>query len=261
MDYVAAALLGALVLWISTRATVMSTTIFEYQRGLRFVNGALRDEVGAGRHWHLGSGTTIRTFDLRSTTIAVNSQEVLSKDGVAVKASLSAMYRIAQPRIAVLSTTDFAAALYVELQQALRAAVSMVDVEALLANRGEIGGQILAVVQPAAERSGLMLEHVAVRDLTFPGELKKIFAQVVKARQEGLATLERARGETAALRHLANAASMVERNPHLYALRVLQVAGQQPGATLVVGLPGAGPLPLATIPRSPNEPASPESEV
>jgi regulator of protease activity HflC (stomatin/prohibitin superfamily) len=130
--------------------------------------------------------------------------------------------------------------------------VSTSEIESLLANRGEIAPQILAQCLPAAERLGLALEQVAVRDLTFPGELKKLFTQVVKARQEGLATLERARGETAALRNLANAASMVERNPQLLQLRALQVAEQQPGATFVFAVPGGMPI----SPRDASDPQS-----
>ena len=79
-----------------------------------------------------------------------------------------------------------------------------------------------------------------MRDLTFPGELKKIFTQVVKARQEGLAALEKARGETAALRNLANAAQMVERNPALIQLRLLQVLASSRGTPLSSGCRRAG---------------------
>ncbi len=94
-------------------------------------------------------------------------------------------------------------------------------------------------------RQSLWLTTAGIVLLTLPGDLKRIFAQVVKARQEGLAALERARGETAALRNLANAAQMVQRNPQLLQLRLLQVAGQQTGTTLVIGMPqGATPIPL-----------------
>ena len=87
--------------------------------------------------------------------------------------------------------------------------------------------------------------------MTLPGDLKKIFAQVVKARQEGLAALERARGETAALRNLANAAQMLQRNPQLFQLRLLQVAGQQTGTTLIVGMPqGSAPIPVRGEPAA-----------
>jgi regulator of protease activity HflC (stomatin/prohibitin superfamily) len=231
---------GAMV--VSRR--LKTTTVFEYERGLKFVRGHLRNELGPGRYRHLSS-TTLRKVDVRETLLAVNTQEVLSKDGVAVKASLSASYRIVDVRAAVLGVTDYASALYTELQQALRIAVSSADVEAMLANRADLGEQILRDVRLGAGRIGLDVERVAVRDLTLPGELKKIFAQTVKARQEGLAALERVRGETAALRNLANAAQMVERHPQLLQLRLLQLAGQQTALTMVVGMPpGTTPIPI-----------------
>jgi len=220
-----------------------TTTVFEYEGALKFVRGRLRDELGPGRYRHRAT-TTLRKEDLRPTLLAVNSQEVLSRDGVAVKASLTATYRIASVRTAVLGATDYKSSLHTELQQALRVAVSSVDVESLLANRAELGAQMLRDVQDAAGRIGLAVDRVAIRDLTLPGELKKIFAQTVKAKQEGLAALERARGETAALRNLANAAQMVERHPQLMQLRLLQVA-QQSALTMVVGMPqGATPVPI-----------------
>jgi len=243
MLYLLLAVLVVSIPLLAVQTLLASITVFEYERGLCFVRGRLRHELEPGRYRYLRGRTFIRKFDLRSIQVAVAGQEILSKDGVAVKVSMTATYRIAHPRTAVMTVADFAASLYTELQQALRTAVSTSDIEALLTNRGEIGPQILAQCQPAAERLGLVLEQVAVRDLTFPGELKKLFTQVVKARQEGLATLERARGETAALRNLANAASMVERNPQLLQLRALQVVEQQAGATLVFGVPGGMPIP------------------
>jgi regulator of protease activity HflC (stomatin/prohibitin superfamily) len=80
--------------------------------------------------------------------------------------------------------------------------------------------------------------------MMFPGEMKKAFAQVVKAQKEGQAALERARGETAALRSLANAARVMDDNPNLLQLRALQALADSSGNTLVFGLPnGAVPLP------------------
>ena len=71
----------------------------------------------------------------------------------------------------------------------------------------------------------------------FPGKLKEIFAQVVNARQEGLAALEKARGETAAWRHLANAARMLATHPGLMQLRLIQALKESSGHTLMLGLP------------------------
>jgi regulator of protease activity HflC (stomatin/prohibitin superfamily) len=238
------ALMLIVAIAVMIRARLRTTTVLEYERALRFVRGRLRGEVGPGRYRHAAT-TVLRKVDLRPTLLAVNNQEVLSRDGVAVKVSLTASYRIASAKTAILGATDYKSALYTELQQALRIAVSSAEVEALLANRAELGAQMLRDVQVAAERIGLEVERVAIRDLTLPGELKKIFAQTIKARHEGLAALERARGETAALRNLANAAQMVERHPQLMQLRLLQVAGQQSALTMVVGMP-QGTVPLTT---------------
>ncbi len=245
MDYILPVVAAAIVLFIVLRTQLASVTIFEYERGLRFERGHLRAELGPGLYRYFRAYTVIRKIDTRPVQVPVNGQEVLSKDGVAVKVSLSASYRITDPKAATLNADNYLTALYTELQQALRAAVSASEIETLLENRATLGPQILQTCRPAAERLGLALEGVAIRDLTLPGDLKKIFAQVVKARQEGLAALERARGETAALRNLANAAQMVQRNPQLFQLRLLQVAGQQTGMTLVVGMPqGTAPIPL-----------------
>ena len=245
MTYIVLVLI-VVVLGVWLLAQTSAITVFEYERGLRFVRGRLRAELGPGLYRYLRAYTTIRKIDIRPVQVAVNGQEVLSRDGVAVKVSLSATFRVLEARTAVLNSENYAAALYTQLQQALRAGVSAVDIETLLANRTDLGPKMLEECKPLAEPLGLQLESLAIRDLTLPGELKKIFAQVVKARQEGLAALERARGETAALRNLANAAQMVQRNPHLFQLRLLQVAGQQAGTTLVVGMPqGTSVLPLS----------------
>ena len=82
-----------------------------------------------------------------------------------------------------------------------------------------------------------------VKDIMLPGEMKKVFTQVVKAQKEGQAALERARGETAALRSLANAARMMDDNPNLLQLRALQGLEVSSGNTLMLGLPnGAVPV-------------------
>jgi hypothetical protein len=101
-------------------------------------------------------------------------------------------------------------------------------------------------------------KQVALRDLTLPGDLKKAFSQVAQARQEGLAALERARGETAALRNLANVAQLMERHPSLLQLRLLQTISERSGNTVVVGSPpNFGPI-IPNQPSSapPGEPAA-----
>ena len=225
-------------------------TIFEYERGLRFRRGRLDRVLEPGAYWYVPSLTRIQKVDVRPTRVAVAGQEVLSADGVAVKASVVATYKVADPQRAVLATDDFRTAAYTELQLALRAIISEHKVEDLLQQRSEFSTRLKALPAANLTAIGLELQDAALRDLTLPGELKKIFSQVVKARQEGLAALERARGETAALRNLANAAQMIERSPSLVQLRLLQAVSQQPGNTLVLGVQQTGtPIPVGERPR------------
>jgi len=239
-------LLGLVVLLLAVSALrVGRTTVLEYERGLQFTRGRFKGVLGPGVYWHLGFQTEIRRVDVRPARVAVSGQEVLSADGVAVKASVVAQFRIADPERAVLGTDNYQLGIHTELQLALRAVVSGVSIDELLRTRTEIPGQLKQIAGPRLRALGIELEDAALRDLTFPGELKKIFTQVVKARQEGLAALEKARGETAALRNLVNAAALIERNPSLMQLRALQALAQQPGNTLVLGMqPGAAPIPL-----------------
>jgi regulator of protease activity HflC (stomatin/prohibitin superfamily) len=219
-------------------------TVYEYERGLRFRRGKLDRVLEPGLYRYMPRYTRIQKVDVRPTQVAVPGQEVLSADGVAVKASVAATYQITAPDRAVMATGDYHAALYAELQLALRTAIGSLPVEELLARRADVSAGLKTATADRLRLLGIELQDAALRDITFPGELKKIFTQVVKARQEGLAALEKARGETAALRNLANAAQMVQRSPALMQLRLLQILGQQSGNTVVLGLPNTTAIPL-----------------
>jgi SPFH domain/Band 7 family protein len=123
--------------------------------------------------------------------------------------------------------------------------VAAIPSDALLAQRVDIAAQLLARVQPQTATVGVTVHAVEIKDVMLPGDLKRAFAEVLKARQEGQAALERARGESAALRNLANAARVLENNPAPMNLRVLQSlsAAQNAGSTLVLGVLG-GLVPL-----------------
>jgi regulator of protease activity HflC (stomatin/prohibitin superfamily) len=243
MTWLLAILLALLLIGLAGSRLIGTFTVFEYEQGLKFVHGRLVGLVSPGRHWYLRGTTVFRRVDTRPTHVTVSGQEVLTSDGLAVKVSLLAVYRVLDAKAAVLNIENYAEAVHVQLQLALRAVVAAASAEDLLQKRGELPAQLLALAGPALAPLGLELQVASVRDLTLPGELKKIFAQVVKARQDGLAALEKARGEIAALRGLANAAQLVQQNPQLLQLRLLQVLEQNPGHTVVFGS-GDGILPI-----------------
>ena len=213
--------------------------------GLLYHKGKFVEVLRAGRHIYWGRHYTLDAQDLRKASLLVAGQDVLTADSIGLKLSLLVGYQVADPVKAAHETQNWQGDLYNFAQLALRAVVGGVAVEALLNQRLEIGAQLLARVQPEAAKIGINVLAVEVKDVMFPADLKRAFSEVLKARQEGQAALERARGESAALRNLANAARVLEGNPALMNLRLMQSlsAAQNAGSTLVFGMPG-GFVPL-----------------
>jgi len=243
---VVVALSIVVVRWLFERVT-----IYEFQRGLRYQKGKFTGLLEPGQYWLYRRSTTVTKVDSRPRFITVPGQEVLSKDSVSVRISLVAEFEIDDPHKAINSVEDYHDALYLTLQVGLREIVGQAEIDELLETRDEIGRRLLEAAEPAAQEFGLKLRSADIKDIMFPGPLKRVFAGVVEARKEGLASLERARGEQAALRNLANAARMMEGNPMLMHLRLLQEIGGASGNTIVLGLPGvATPLPIREGERS-----------
>jgi regulator of protease activity HflC (stomatin/prohibitin superfamily) len=237
------------------------TTIFEYQRGLKYTKGRYVETLGPGQYWVLPAFTSIAPVDVRSESVSITGQDVLSADGVTVKLSIAAEFEIFDPHLAINKNANFRSALYLALQISLREIVGKEKIEELLQNRAGIGPKLLDLTSTKASALGVKLKLADVKDLMFAGDMKKAFAQVVKAQKEGQAALEKARGETAALRSLANAARMMDDNPNLLQLRALQALEASNGNTLVLGLP-TNLVPLAKKLGRPgmSEPAGQEGE-
>ena len=245
MDFVYTLIGLAIVAALYVRVTVQSVTVFEYERGLRYRKGRFKGVVEPGRHWIYRPQTVIRKVDVRPRFVSIAGQEVLSADGVTLKVSLAAEYALDDPDTAINKVESFELALYLTLQFALREIIGQTNIDDVLSRREEFGAALLEKAAGVAEELGLRLLRVNVKDVMFPGDLKKIFSQVVQAQKEGQAALEKARGETAALRNLANAARMVEGNPALLQLRLLQQLAGSAGNTVVLGLPSTStPFPL-----------------
>ena len=214
--------------------------VAESHCGLLYRHGPYVRRIDAGRHVVWGRGWTVALHDLRKTAFAVSGQEVLTADNVGLKVNALVTYQVSDPVKAAHETQSYYTDLYNAAQLAARTVIGGTPVETLLNQRTALSPQLLNLVQPEAVKIGVTVLTVEVKDAMFPADLKRAFAEVLKAKQEGQAALERARGESAALRNLANAARVLEGNPALMNLRLMQslTAAQSAGNTLVVGMPG-----------------------
>jgi len=249
-------LLVAIVLaLLALRLLLLRPVIMEYQAGLLYRNGRFRRQLSPGQHLLFRPTDAVTKVDLRPKLVSVTGQEVVTADGVSFKLSLACRFRVVRPDIAINQVEDYQQALYQVLQLSLREIVSASTGDDLLRARKEIGERLMAQTVKPAEEFGLEVQAVNLKDITFPGDLKKIYAQVVLAQKEGQAALERARGETAALRSLANAAHLVNGNPALMQLRLLQQVAASSGNTIILGVPStSNPIPITTKETRASEP-------
>lgn len=234
-------IIGTIAAWIGVLYLISrySIIVYEFERGLKYRKGKFVEVLTAGRYWIFFRSTTVKKIDVRPKFISVPGQEVLSADSVTLKVSVTARYEIVDPNLAVNKIENYAEAFYAIVQLALRDIIGSMKIDEVLEQRPALNQKLMELTGSKAEELGLKIQLIGIKDIMFPGELKKMFTKVVEAQKEGLAALQRARGETAALRNLANVAKVLEDNPALMQLRALQSTGN----TVVVGV-GSSVVPV-----------------
>lgn len=258
---------AALFVWVVVSNAVRNNkanvvTVYEYEVGLKYVSGKLVETLPPGRYvkgglFNVGDDTIIERVEMREQTFAVSGQEILTQDNLPVRVTVVVRWKVGDAALQKRTTINPATRLYESAQVFLRRRVGALTLDALLADRDKITEGAVAELGADAAQAGLTLVAVEMRDLTLVGAAKQAYSDLWRAQKEGLAALERARGEQAALRSLANAARMLKGNPELMNLRLLQALQGQPGKpapTVVLG--GAGgllPVSKDPAPDTPSE--------
>lgn len=215
--------------------------VFDGCEVLLYRNGRYVRVLKAGTHWVFGWKINSVELDVREATLNVIGQEVLTADNLTIKVSVVLGYQVANAELALRTVQNYLEQLHLAVQESLRAIAGAKKLDDLLTQREQIVEAMTPLVSERAARVGVKVLRLTLRDFMLSGELKQAYADAVKARLEGLASLERARGETAALRHLLNATQLMEAHPGLFQLRYLQTIDhavtEGKGHTLMVGLP------------------------
>lgn len=248
----AGGLVGILVLGLGQWFWPTPHTVRHHERALLIHKGAIQREVGPGRYWLRKGLGEVERVDCRRRQVLVQGQEVLTEDRVAIKVSMVAEFTVADVARALTGIDDYQTALYSRLQLALREVVAGRDLDTVLAERGAIGQAVALLAAEAVSVFGLELHEVRVRDFMLAAGLRNAYSDVFEAKQRGLAALERARGESAALRSLANLSDQLEKNPALMQLRWLHAIEAGAKGQIVVSLGSdsgsSSPGPVASTP-------------
>ncbi|MGE0697991.1 MAG: slipin family protein [Hyphomicrobiaceae bacterium] len=203
---------------------VVHATVEAHEAGLLFVDGVLKERLGPGRHafWNVGRQVRVGKVDLRPQPLEVTAQEILTKDRVGIRVTLTAFYRIADPEKAAIASADVSNTLYRLVQFAIREAVATRTLDDILAARDTIDNEVRAYVTERARALGAEIGEIGVKDVILPGDIRDLLNKVVEAERVAKANLIRRQEETAATRSLLNTARLMEDNPLLLKLKELE---------------------------------------
>jgi regulator of protease activity HflC (stomatin/prohibitin superfamily) len=236
-----AALTALLIVLVFALRPLRQVVVADTEFALLIRDGRFERVLRTGRQWVAGFHVLVERHDRREKNLALPLQEITSADPASLKVSASVRWRMVDPERARASSANVLLDLYSLAQVALREAVGRRELEALLADRGAPSADLLAALAGPAQALGLEVTAAAVLDVVVRGELKDALGAAVQARAEARAKLERARGESAVLRHLANVAGLLEsRLERLRLLEVAQGAAQSSGNSLVLHLGAEG---------------------
>ncbi len=216
-------------------------TVFEYERGLLYREGALERVLEPGNyHFRSNERVEVAKVSLREVSHVVGGQEILTSDRIEVRVSLVAQYRVVDPTLALHAVENYTEQLHQELQLALRDLVAARTLDQLLEGRGDLGTELLRQAAGPAKRYGVELNRVGLRDVVLPREVRQVMMLEVQADRTGRADLVKARHELAAARARANTARVLAETPEVARLQeldaILNLAGKSGNVVLLPNL-------------------------
>jgi len=212
----------------------------EYERGIVFRLGRLMETRGPGLILLVPSIDRMVRISLRTVTLTVPAQEIITRDNIPVRVTAVAYYRVVDPSSAVTQIENFHSATLQISQTTLRSVLGGVDLDALLSEREQLNAALQHVIDTQTEPWGIKVTTVEIKDVEIPERMQHAIARQAEAERERRAKIINAEGEFQAAGKLAQAADVIGRNPTTLQLRYLQTLREIGGAqnsTIVFPMP------------------------
>jgi regulator of protease activity HflC (stomatin/prohibitin superfamily) len=195
----------------------------EYERGIVFRLGRLLPEPkGPGLFLLIPIVDRMVKVDLRTITLNVPPQEVITKDNVPVRVNAVAYFRIVAPKDAIVQVENFMVATSQIAQTTLRSVLGQHQLDELLSEREKINTILQEIIDDATGPWGVKVSIVEVKDVEIPGGMQRAMARQAEAERERRAKIINAEGEFQAAERLKDAAVVIEEHPIALQLRYLQ---------------------------------------
>ena len=212
----------------------------EYERGVVFRLGRLMGPRGPGLILLIPFVERMVKVDLRTVTMDVPSQEVITRDNVTVRVNAVSYFRVIDPSSAVTNVTDFIRATSQIAQTTLRSVLGQSSLDELLSEREKINAELQRIIDEQTEPWGVKVSIVEVKDVELPQSMQRAMARQAEAEREKRAKIIHAEGEFQASKQLAEAAAVISAEPIALQLRYLQTLGEigaEKNTTIVFPLP------------------------
>jgi len=212
----------------------------EYERGIIFRLGRLVGAKGPGIIFLIPIIDKMVKVSLRTVTMDVPSQDVITRDNVSVKVNAVIYFRVIDPSKAIVQVEDFLYATSQISQTTLRSVLGQVELDDLLANREKINQELTKIIDSQTEPWGIKVSVVEVKNVDLPQEMQRAIARQAEAERERRAKVIHAEGELQASTKLAEAAHIIGKEPSAITLRFLSTLveiGADKNSTIVFPLP------------------------
>ena len=223
---VAFALLIPLLILILIILGAIVRIVREYERGVVFRLGRLVGPRGPGLILLVPFIERMQRIDLRTVTLEIPAQEVITRDNVTVRVNAVAYFRVVDPNAAIVNVTDYNRATSQIAQTTLRSVLGQFNLDDLLSERETINERLQQIIDEQTEPWGVKVSIVEVKDIELPQSMQRAMAQQAEAEREKRAKIIRAEGEFQSSQQLSNAAAVIAENPIALQLRYLQTVSE-----------------------------------
>jgi regulator of protease activity HflC (stomatin/prohibitin superfamily) len=212
----------------------------EYERGVVFRLGRVIEQRGPGLTLLIPALDRMVRVSLRTVTLRIPHQEVITRDNVPVKVAAVVYFRVIDPTRSVVEVEDFVNATLQIAQTTLRSVLGKAELDTLLAERERLNESLQQIIDEHTEPWEIKVYVVEIKDVEIPDRMQSAIARQAEAERNRRAKVINSEGEFQAAAKLADAAGVIEPNPVTLQLRYLQALTEistNPGSTIVFPLP------------------------
>src|SRR3954454_4147258 len=238
-----AAALGVLIIIAFFVVIALGTSVRvlrEYERGVVFRLGRLIAQKGPGLILLIPLIDRMVKVDLRTITLNIPPQEVITRDNVPCRVNAVAYFRVVDSNRAVVEVENYLLATSQISQTALRSVLGKAELDQLLADRERLNEELQKIIDESTEPWGVKVIAVEIKDVEIPEQMQRAMARQAEAERERRAKIINSEGEFQAAQKLTDAADIISTNPASLQLRYLQTLleiGSNQNTTVVFPLP------------------------